>query len=253
MIFIYVSCNFCIFFDFLTKEKLYFYHLKKQDLMSYIVQNINELRLKIPSHVKIVAVSKTKTVSEIQEAIEAKQLCFGENKVQELTLKHEQIPEAQWHLIGHLQTNKVKYVAPFVQMIQSVDSLRVLEEIDLQAGKYNRVIDCLLQVHIASEESKFGFSEQEVINLLNSGAWQNLKHVRICGLMGIATFTDDLDAVRKEFQGLADFFKRIRREYFSEDASFCELSMGMSDDYQIAIEEGATMVRIGSLIFGKRR
>ena len=234
-------------------KKTVFLSLEKQDIMNHIVQNINELRLKIPPHVKIVAVSKTKTVLEIREAIEAEQLCFGENKVQELTSKHEQIPEAQWHLIGHLQTNKVKYVAPFVQMIQSVDSLRVLEEIDRQAGKYNRVIDCLLQIHIAREESKFGFSQQEIIELLDSGAWQNLKHVRICGLMGIASFTEDMDTVRKEFQGLADFFKRIRREYFPADASFCELSMGMSDDYQIAIEEGATMVRIGSLIFGKRR
>jgi len=234
-------------------KKTVFLSLEKQDIMNHIVQNINELRLKIPPHVKIVAVSKTKTVLEIREAIEAEQLCFGENKVQELTSKHEQIPEAQWHLIGHLQTNKVRHVAPFVQMIQSVDSLRVLEEIDRQAGKYNRVIDCLLQIHIAREESKFGFSQQEIIELLDSGAWQNLKHVRICGLMGIASFTEDMDTVRKEFQGLADFFKRICREYFPADASFCELSMGMSDDYQIAIEEGATMVRIGSLIFGKRR
>ena len=234
-------------------KKTVFLSLEKQDIMNHIIQNINELRLKIPPHVKIVAVSKTKTVLEIREAIEAEQLCFGENKVQELTSKHEQIPEAQWHLIGHLQTNKVRHIAPFVQMIQSVDSLRVLEEIDRQAGKYNRVIDCLLQIHIAREESKFGFSQQEIIELLDSGTWQNLKHVRICGLMGIASFTEDMDTVRKEFQGLADFFKRICREYFPADASFCELSMGMSDDYQIAIEEGATMVRIGSLIFGKRR
>ena len=220
--------------------------------MSHIVQNINELRLQIPSRVRIVAVSKTKTVAEIRAAIEAEQLCFGENRVQELTEKHERIPEAQWHLIGHLQTNKVKYVAPFVQMIQSVDSWRILEEINRQAIKCNRVIDCLLQIHIAREETKYGFSEQEVIELLDDGAWQNLKHVRICGLMGIATFTDDKDAVRKEFQGLANLLKHIRKEYFPEDASFCELSMGMSDDFQIAVEEGATMVRIGSLIFGKR-
>ena len=234
-------------------KKIVFLSLEKQGIMNHIIQNINKLRLQIPSHVKIVAVSKTKTVSEIREAIEAGQLCFGENKVQELTSKHEQIPEAQWHLIGHLQTNKVKYVAPFVQMIQSVDSLRVLEEIDRQAGKCNRVIDCLLQIHIAREESKFGFSEQEIIELLNSGVRQNLKHVRICGLMGIATFTDDMDVVRKEFRGLVNFYQRVRKEYFPEDTSFCELSMGMSDDYQVAIEEGATMVRIGSLIFGKRR
>jgi pyridoxal phosphate enzyme (YggS family) len=220
--------------------------------MNHIVQNINELRLHIPSHVKIIAVSKTKTVPEICEAMRAGQLSFGENKVQELTAKYEQIPEVQWHIIGHLQTNKVKYIAPFVQMIQSVDSFRILEEIDRQAGKCNRIINCLLQIHIAREETKFGLSEDEAVELLNNNALQNLKHVRICGLMGVATFTDDMEAVRKEFQGLAKFFQRIRHDYFPADPSFCELSMGMSDDYQVAIEEGATMVRIGSLIFGER-
>ena len=238
------------FFD--DKKNLYFYRPKKPDDMNCIYQNINELRSQIPSHIKVVAVSKTKTVPEIREAIEAGQVCFGENKVQELTQKQEHIPEAQWHLIGHLQTSKVKYIAPFVQMIQSVDSLRVLEEIDRQAGKYNRIIDCLLQIHIAREETKFGFSEQEILELLNVSAFQLMKHVRICGLMGVATFTDDMDTVRREFRGLANFSQRIRREFFSENPAFCELSMGMSDDYQIAIEEGATMLRIGSLIFGKR-
>ena len=220
--------------------------------MNHIVQNINELRSLIPSHVKIIAVSKTKTTAEIREAFDAGQIYFGESKVQELTAKQEQIPDAQWHLIGHLQTNKVKYIAPFVQMIQSVDSFRVLEEINRQAGKNKRVIDCLLQIHIAQEETKYGFSELEAIELLKNEALQNLKNVRICGLMGMATFTDDMEAVRKEFRGLADFFKQIRRDYFSENPSFNELSMGMSDDYQVAIEEGATIVRIGSLIFGKR-
>ena len=220
--------------------------------MNQIVQNINELRLHIPSHVKIIAVSKTKTVPKIRELMDTGQFFFGESKVQELLEKHEQIPDVQWHLIGHLQTNKVKYVAPFVQMIQSVDSLRVLEEIDRQASRHNRIIDCLLQIHIAREESKFGFSEQETIELLESNALPNLKQVRICGLMGIATFTDDKEAVRSEFRRLANFFQSIRRKYFTENSSFCELSMGMSDDYQIAIEEGSTMVRIGSLIFGER-
>ncbi|MDR1120181.1 MAG: YggS family pyridoxal phosphate-dependent enzyme [Dysgonamonadaceae bacterium] len=220
--------------------------------MNHIAQNINELRLHIPSHVKIIAVSKTKTVPEIREAIKAGQVGFGENKVQELTAKYAQIPEAQWYLIGHLQTNKVKYIAPFVRMIQSVDSFRILEEIDRQANRYSRVIDCLLQIHIAREETKFGFSEEEAIELLNNDELQSLKHVRICGLMGVATFTDDMEVVRKEFQGLSRFFQRIRRDYFPADPSFCELSMGMSDDYRIAVEEGATMVRIGSLIFGAR-
>jgi len=223
-----------------------------ESITSHIVQNINELRSLIPSHVKIIAVSKTKTTAEIREAFDAGQIYFGESKVQELTAKQEQIPDAQWHLIGHLQTNKVKYIAPFVQMIQSVDSFRVLEEINRQAGKNKRVIDCLLQIHIAQEETKYGFSELEAIELLKNEALQNLKNVRICGLMGMATFTDDMEAVRKEFRGLADFFKQIRRDYFSENPSFNELSMGMSDDYQVAIEEGATIVRIGSLIFGKR-
>jgi len=234
------------------KEKTVFLSPEKYDVMNHITQNINDLRLYVPSHVKIVAVSKTKTVSEIREAIEAGQVCFGENRVQELSAKHEQIPKTQWHLIGHLQTNKVKYVAPFVQMIQSVDSFRVLEEIDRQAEKCSRFIDCLLQIHIAREETKFGLTEKEALKLLDDNAFQSLKHVRICGLMGVATYTNDMETVRREFRGLANFFQRIRREYFSEVPAFCELSMGMSDDYQIAIEEGATMLRIGSLIFGER-
>ena len=220
--------------------------------MSYIVQKISELRLHIPPRVKIIAISKTKTVPEIREAIKAGQYVFGENKVQELSGKYEQIPEAQWHLIGHLQTNKVKHIVPFVQMIQSVDSFRLLEEIDRQAGKINRVIDCLLQIHIAREETKFGLSENEAIELLENPELPELKHIRLCGLMGVATFTDNMDTVRGEFRGLAKFFQHIRKEYFSNDISFCELSMGMSDDYRMAIEEGATMVRIGSLIFGER-
>ena len=220
--------------------------------MNHIAQNINELRSRIPLHVKIIAISKTKTVPEICEAMKAGQIIFGENRVQELTAKHAQLPEAQWHLIGHLQTNKVKYVAQFVQMIQSVDSFRVLEEINRQACKHNRVIDCLLQIHIAREETKFGFSEQEAIEMLNNPSFHHLKHIRICGLMGMATFTDDMELVRMEFRGLANFFKYARQNYFPDDPSFCELSMGMSDDYPVAIEEGATMVRIGSLIFGKR-
>ena len=221
--------------------------------MNHIVQNIKELRSQIPLHVKMLAVSKTKSVPEIREAMKAGQLIFGENKVQELAAKHEQIPEAQWHLIGHLQTNKVKYITPFVQMIQSVDSFRILEEIDRQAEKFNRIIDCLLQIHIAREETKFGLSEQEAIEILNNQAFHHLKHVRICGFMGMATFTDNMETVRKEFRGLAHFFHCIRREYFPDNPSFCELSMGMSDDYPVAIEEGATMVRIGSTIFGKRQ
>ena len=220
--------------------------------MNHIAQKINELRSQVPSHVKIIAVSKTKTVAEIREAMESGQVCFGESKVQELTAKYEHVHEAQWHFIGHLQTNKVKYIAPFVDMIQSVDSFRVLEEIDRQADKHNRIIRCLLQIHIACEETKFGFSKQEAIELLDNNILQNLKHVRINGLMGIATFTEDVAAIRMEFRELANFFQHIHQKYFPKDPSFCELSMGMSNDYPIAIEEGATMLRIGSLIFGRR-
>jgi len=217
-----------------------------------IVKNIIELRSQIPRHVKIVAISKTKTVAEIREAMSAGQIFFGESKVQELTAKHKQIPDAEWHLVGHLQTNKVKQIVPFVRMIQSVDSFRLLEEINNHAGKINRVVDCLLQIHIAQEETKYGLSEQEAIELLKNDRLQSFNHIRICGLMSIATFTDDNDVIRNEFRALSNFFQRIRNEYFSANPSFNELSMGMSDDYQIAIEEGATIVRIGSSLFGKR-
>ena len=220
--------------------------------MSYIAQNIKHLRMNIPSCVKIIAISKTKTVPQIREAFQSGQIYFGENRVQELSQKNKQFPEAEWHFIGHLQTNKVKFIAPFVRMIQSVDSFRILLEINRQAGIYDRIIDCLLQIHIAQEYAKSGLSERETIELLEHNAWQNLKHIRICGLMGIATFTDDEAIIRSEFRGLANFFQRVRCDYFSDDPSFCEISMGMSDDYPIAIEEGATMVRIGSLIFGER-
>ena len=220
--------------------------------MNHICKNINELCSCIPSHVRIIAISKTKTIAEIRAAMGAGQFLFGESKVQELIAKHEQAPDVKWHFVGHLQTNKVKYVVPFVQMIQSVDSFRVLEEIELQARKHNRAIDCLLQIHIARETTKFGFSKQETIELLEKQLFQKLEHIRICGLMGIASFTDDIESVRMEFRGLADFFQSVRRDYYPSDPSFCELSMGMSDDYHIAIEEGSTMVRIGSSIFGKR-
>jgi len=217
-----------------------------------IAKNIIELRSQIPPRVQVVAISKTKTVAEIQEAKSAGQILFGESKVQELIAKQKQIPESKWHFIGHLQTNKVKQIVPFVSMIQSVDSFRLLKEIDSQAAKYNRVIDCLLQIHIAREETKFGLSEQETVEMLQNNELLNLNYVRICGLMGIATFTEDIDVIRNEFRGLSSFFQRLRNELFIDTPSFNELSMGMSDDYTIAIEEGATIVRIGSSIFGKR-
>ena len=221
--------------------------------MGHIKDNISALHSQIPPHVKIIAVSKTKSVAQICEAMEAGQKIFGESKVQELTVKHEQIPDAQWHFIGHLQTNKVKYIVPFVQMIQTVDSFRLLAEINRQASKCNRVIDCLLQIHIARESTKYGMNEQEAEELLTGSALEKLTNVRICGLMGIATFTEDEETVRAEFRKLALFFKRLQNNLkFYLKKSFCELSMGMSDDFSVAIAEGATMVRIGSSIFGKR-
>ena len=220
--------------------------------MNRIQQNISALQAEIPSHVKVIAVSKTKSVAEISEAIRAGQRVFGENKAQELAEKYGRIPEAEWHFIGRLQTNKVKYVVPFVKMIHSVDSLRLLEEINRRAEKCSRVVDCLLQIHIAREETKSGLSEEGALELLQAPQLHELKHIRICGLMGVATFTDDAATIREEFRGLAKFFERVRHDYFSADEAFRELSMGMSDDYPIAIEEGSTMVRIGSLIFGER-
>ncbi|MDR2039246.1 MAG: YggS family pyridoxal phosphate-dependent enzyme [Bacteroidales bacterium] len=220
--------------------------------MEHISENIHQLRSIIPPNVQLIAVSKTKSIEEIREAIQAGQLRFGENKVQELTEKHQHLSGVEWHFIGHLQTNKVKYIAPFIQMIQTIDSLRLLEEINKHAQKHNRVIDCLMQIHIAREEQKFGFSESEILHLLKNPKLKDLNHIRICGLMGMATYTEDQNIIRHEFRHLAQLFKRIKQDYFASEVSFCELSMGMSDDYKIAIEEGATMIRIGSTIFGKR-
>lgn len=187
------------------------------------------------------------------EAYHAGQRMFGENKVQELVAKYEAMPpDIQWHLVGHLQTNKVKYIASFVKLIQSVDSLKLLTVIDKEAQKHNRVIDCLLQVHIATEETKFGLSVDELDELLASAEYRGLKNVRVVGLMGMATFTDNMDQVRMEFRFLAEVFASVKGRYFSSDSAFRELSMGMSGDYKIAVEEGSTMVRIGSNIFGYR-
>jgi pyridoxal phosphate enzyme (YggS family) len=216
----------------------------------HIAENINQLA--IPQGVKLIAVSKTQPVAAIREAMSVGQLLFGENKAQELVAKQAQIPSVTWHFIGHLQTNKVKQIAAFVQMIHTVDSFRLLEEIDCQAQKQERVIDCLLQLHIAREEQKFGLTDIAAFRLLETAGLRDLHHIRICGLMGIATNTDDRTVVCAEFHNLAQIFNRIKRDYFSSEASFCELSMGMSDDYMIAIDEGSTMVRIGSTIFGKR-
>jgi len=203
--------------------------------------------------VKLVAVSKTHPNEAIMALYDHGQRIFGENRVQELVTKYESLPkDIQWHLIGHLQTNKVKLIAPFVALIHSVDSLKLLIEIDKQADRNRRVIDCLLQCYIASEETKFGLDENELYALLDSKGYQDMQHIRICGLMGMASLTEDEAQVRREFHHLAELFKSVKAKYFPEAAYFRELSMGMSGDYGIAIEEGSTMVRIGSLLFGAR-
>ncbi|SEL87035.1 YggS family pyridoxal phosphate-dependent enzyme [Parapedobacter koreensis] len=203
--------------------------------------------------VKLIAVSKTKPAEEILEAYHAGQRAFGENVVQELLGKYEILPkDIDWHLIGHLQSNKVKYIAPFITLIHSVDSLKLLKEIDKQAKKHNRVIDCLLQVHIATEDTKFGLDHVEVIELLRSAEFMELTHVRIRGLMGIATNTPNQKEVKEEFRELKALFDGIKASFFKDEASFDTLSMGMSADYNIAIEQGSTMVRLGSTIFGGR-
>ncbi len=204
-------------------------------------------------NVTLVAVSKTHPPERIMEIYNLGQRIFGENRAQEMLEKHAALPDdIEWHLIGHLQTNKVKYIAPFVSMIHSVDSLRLLEEIDRQALKSGRVMDCLLQFHIAAEETKFGLDEAEARDLLSADAFGQLKNIRICGVMGMATFTEDETQVRREFRSLKRIFENLRQAFFPESPHFRHLSMGMSGDWRIAVEEGSTMVRIGSLIFGVR-
>ncbi len=203
--------------------------------------------------VKLIAVSKMKTPVEILEVYNRQQRVFGENKVQDLVPKYEYLQkDIEWHMIGHLQKNKVKYIAPFVTMIQSVDSLGLLLEIDKRAVNANRTIDFLFQVYIAKEETKFGLSEKELTDLLGNPVFTQLKNVRACGLMGIGTLTDDEKTVRNEFRSLKKVFDTVKEKYFPADKNFKEISMGMSGDYEIAIEEGSTMVRLGTLIFGER-
>lgn len=219
-----------------------------------IADNIRELKKETDfNNVTLVAVSKTKPVADIQQAYDAGQRVFGENQVQELVEKYEQLPkDIEWHLIGHLQSNKVKYIAPFISMIHSVDSLKLLQEINKQALKSKRVIDCLLQIYIADEETKYGLSFDEAIELLRSEDFAELKNVRIRGLMGIATNTDNEKQLKEEFYELDTFFDGIKLSFFRKEDSFNELSMGMSSDYKIAIAQGSTMVRLGSTVFGKR-
>lgn len=218
-----------------------------------ISEQLHEITRSIPAHVTLVAVSKTKPVSAILEAYDAGQRHFGENKVQEMMDKYPQLPkDIHWHLIGHLQTNKVKYIAPFVSLIHSVDSFKLLLEINKQAAKHTRVIDCLLQFHIAAEETKFGLDLEEASKLLDSEEFKNLQNVRIVGVMGMASFTEDEQQVRKEFRKLRSIFDKLKNTWFPLENSFEVISMGMSGDYNLAIEEGSTMVRVGSSIFGSR-
>ena len=205
------------------------------------------------SNCQLIAVSKTKPIALLQEAYDLGVRVFGENKVQEMAEKYEALPkDIQWHMIGHLQTNKVKYIAPFVSLIHSVDSLKLLKEINKRAKQHDRVIDCLLQVHIADEESKFGLSEESLRSLIDSDEFKSLSNIKVVGLMGMATFTESTEQVRSEFRTLKLLFDKVRGEFDLPNFKIEELSMGMSGDYQLAIEEGSTMIRVGSSIFGKR-
>ena len=218
-----------------------------------IAENLKKIEQEIPNNVKIIAVSKTHPKEMIQEVYDFGHRVFGENKTQEMTEKHEALPkDIEWHMIGHLQTNKVKYIAPFVSMIHSVDSMKLLKEIDKEAIKNNRVIDCFLQIDIANEDTKFGMLEKEAIELLSSEDFAQLKNIRTCGVMGIGSITVDINKTRQEFKNLKVTFLTLKEKFFKNEDYFTEISMGMSSDYDIAIEEGSTIVRIGSLIFGQR-
>ena len=214
-----------------------------------ITQNLNNIKSQLPSNVTLVAVSKTKPVADLMEAYNAGQRIFGENKIQEMAEKWEQMPkDIQWHMIGHVQTNKVKYMVPFVSLVHGVDSFKLLKEINKQAAKNNRIIDCLLQVFIAEEETKFGLDEKELNEILISEEFKELKNIKIVGLMGMATFTDNQTQIEKEFKNLKAIFDKLKTENYQLNT----LSMGMSGDYKLAISCGSTMVRIGSSIFGGR-
>lgn len=217
-----------------------------------IAQNLTQIKSQLPTHVTLVAVSKTKPVSDLMEAYTAGQRIFGENKIQEMTEKWEQMPkDIEWHMIGHVQTNKVKFMAEYVSLVHGVDSLKLLEEINKQAKKHNRVIDCLLQVHIAEEETKFGLNEEELNEILTSENFKNLENIKIVGLMGMATFTENQSQIEKEFKHLKSIFNK-NQSLNTKNCKLNTISMGMSGDYQLAISCGSTMVRIGSSIFGNR-
>lgn len=217
-----------------------------------IKANLEHIKSQLPQNVHLVAVSKTKPVSDLMEAYEAGQRIFGENKIQEMTQKWEQMPrDIQWHMIGHVQTNKVKYMAEYVSLIHGVDSLKLFKEINKQAKKWRRVIPCLLQVYIATEETKFGLAQDELLELIHSDEFKSFENIKIIGLMGMASFTEDTEKIRKEFETLKNIFDYVK-PYQLPNCHFEQLSMGMSGDYPIAIECGSTIVRIGSSIFGER-
>lgn len=218
-----------------------------------ISENLQKIRATLKPDVRLVAVSKFHPVAALQEAYDAGQRIFGENHVQELVAKEAVLPkDIEWHFIGHLQTNKVKYIAPFVSLIHSMDSLKLMKEIDKQGQKCGKVIDVLLQIHVAAEETKFGFTPEEVVQMLAEGEWKNYAHVRIVGLMAMATNTDDEAQIAQEFDIVQRLFNTLKTNYFADKPEFKEISMGMSGDYLIAQEHGSTMVRVGSMIFGPR-
>lgn len=219
-----------------------------------IAENIDIVKSHLPAQVQLVAVSKTKPVEMLTEAYSHGQRAFGENKVQEMTAKYEAMPkDIEWHFIGHLQTNKIKYIAPFVHLIHGVDSFKLLKSINTEARKVNRIIPCLLQFHIAEEETKFGLSMDEATQMLNSTEFKQLENVHLSGVMGMATFTNDETQIRKEFATLKRYFDSLKTDYFQGNSGFKDISMGMSGDYLLAVEEGSTMVRVGSTIFGERQ
>lgn len=219
----------------------------------YIAEQIKRLRSELPEGVNLLAISKYQPIESLQEAYDAGQRMFGENHIQEMAAKAAALPkDIAWHFTGHVQTNKIKYMASFVSLIHAVDSFRLLREINKHAAKHNRVIDCLLQIHIAQEDTKYGLTVQECRELLAHEPWRELENVRIVGLMAMGSNTDDMEQVRGEFRQMKQLFDELKETYFADEPSFCQLSEGMTDDFPIAIEEGSTIVRIGSMIFGDR-
>ena len=219
-----------------------------------VAEQITRLQKELPEGVNLLAISKYQPIEAIQEAYDAGQRMFGENHIQEMAAKAAALPkDIQWHFTGHVQTNKIKYMAPFVSLVHAVDSFRLLREIDKHAAKHERRIDCLLQIHIAQEDTKYGLSVDECRQLLTNEPWRELEHVRITGLMAMGSNTDDMEQVRNEFKKIKILFDELKEKFFPDEPSFCQISEGMSDDYPIAIEEGSNIVRIGSMIFGERK